>query len=94
MATRIVFNDPATNGRPNGFRQILLSEGCKTLVENTTAEICDKANGNNRMGGDGFRASVQVGNYGGGRYIGFVTATDAKASAAQSEDQALLRALQ
>lgn len=86
MATRIVFNS-------NGFRQILLSDGCRQLVSDTTEDISQKANANNTRGGDGFRATVQVGGYGGGRWIGFVTATDDKASAAQSEDQALLRAL-
>lgn len=86
MAIRLQFNS-------EGFRQILLSEGCRNVVEKTTAEICEKANGNNARGGNDFRATVQAGGYGGGRYIGFVTATDEKASAAQSEDQALLRAL-
>ena len=87
----------ATNVRikfiPEGFRQILLSEGCHNIVEETTQDIADKANGNNSRGGDGFRATTQVGGYGGGRWIGFVTASDNKASAAQSEDQALTRAL-
>lgn len=84
--TRIVFNS-------EGFRQILLSEGCKSLVEKTTQEICNRANANNSRGGDGFKASTEVGGFGGGRWIGFVSATDKKASAAQSEDQALTRAI-
>lgn len=84
--TRIVFNS-------DGFRQILLSEGCKSLVEQTAQEICDKANGNNSRGGEGFRVTTQVGGYGGGRWIGFVSSTDKASSAAQSEDQALTRAL-
>lgn len=83
---RIVFNS-------EGFRQILLSEGCHKLVQNTTEEICQKANANNTRGGDGFIANTQVGGYGGGRWIGFVSASDSNASAAQSEDQALTRAL-
>lgn len=86
MSTRIVFNS-------EGFREILLSEGCHDLVTNVTEEIADKANANNDRGGNGFNASTQVGGYGGGRWIGFVTATDNKAAAAQSEDQALTRAL-
>ena len=86
MSTRIVFNS-------EGFREILLSEGCHELVTNVTEEIADKANANNDRGGNGFNASTQVGGYGGGRWIGFVTATDNKAAAAQSEDQALTRAL-
>jgi hypothetical protein len=86
MSTRIVFNS-------EGFREILLSEGCHNLVTSVTEEIADKANANNDRGGNGFRSSTQVGGYGGGRWIGFVTATDNKAAAAQSEDQALTRAL-
>lgn len=86
MSTRIVFNS-------EGFREILLSEGCHDLVTNVTEEIADKANANNDRGGNGFNASTQVGGYGGGRWVGFVTATDNKAAAAQSEDQALTRAL-
>jgi hypothetical protein len=86
MSTRIVFNS-------EGFREILLSEGCHDLVQNVTDEIAEKANANNDRGGNGFNASTQVGGYGGGRWIGFVTATDNKAAAAQSEDQALTRAL-
>lgn len=86
MSTRIVFNS-------EGFREILLSEGCHNLVTSVTEEIAEKANANNDRGGNGFNASTQVGGYGGGRWIGFVTATDNKAAAAQSEDQALTRAL-
>ena len=83
---RIQFNS-------DGFRQILLSEGCRDLVQQTTEGIAERANANNTRGGEGFRATTQVGGYGGGRWIGFVTANDKKASAAQSEDQALTRAI-
>ena len=86
MSTRIVFNS-------EGFREILLSEGCHDLVTSVTEDIAAKANANNDRGGNGFSSSTEVGGYGGGRWIGFVTATDRKASAAQSEDQALTRAL-
>lgn len=86
MSTRIVFNS-------EGFREILLSEGCHGLVTSVTEDIAAKANANNDRGGNGFSSSTEVGGYGGGRWIGFVTATDRKASAAQSEDQALTRAL-
>ena len=86
MSTRIVFNS-------EGFREILLSDGCHEVVQSVTDEIAAKANANNDRGGNGFNASTEVGGYGGGRWIGFVTATDKKAAAAQSEDQALTRAL-
>lgn len=86
MSTRIVFNS-------EGFREILLSDGCHEVVQNVTEDIAAKANANNDRGGNGFNASTEVGGYGGGRWVGFVTATDKKAAAAQSEDQALTRAL-
>lgn len=86
MSTRIEFNS-------EGFRQILLSEGCQQLITETTNEICDKANANNDHGGEGFQATVQVGGYGGGRWIGFVGSTDKEGSIAQAEDLALTRAL-
>lgn len=83
---RIQFNS-------DGFRQLLLSDGIRQVVQDTAEEICDKANANNERGGTGFSASTQVGGYGGGRWIGFVSATDKNASAAESEDKALTRAL-
>lgn len=86
MATRIEFLS-------EGFRQILLSEGCKNVVQQTAQEITDKANGNNTRGGDGFEATTKVGGYGGGRWIAFVSASDKKASEAEAEDKALTRAL-
>lgn len=84
--TRIVFNSA-------GFRDILLSDGVRDAVTSTAEEIKEKANANNTRGGNGFTANVQVGGYGGGRWVGFVTASDNKASLAESEDQALTRAL-
>jgi len=84
--TRIVF-------KSEGFRQILLSDGVKNLVTDTANEIKDKADANNTRGGEGFKASVQVGGFGGGRWIGFVSTTDDKAKAAESEDKALTRAV-
>lgn len=86
MSTRIEFNS-------QGFREILLSEGCRDLVIEVTDEIAIKANNNNERGGEGFNASVQVGGYGGGRWIGFVGSTDKEGSIAQAEDLVLTRAL-
>lgn len=84
--TRIVFNS-------EGFRQVLTSAGTKDLITQTTNEIRDRANANNTRGGDGFVASVIEGNYGGGRWVGFVTASDKNAMVAESEDLALTRAI-
>lgn len=86
MSVRLVFNS-------DGFRQILQSEGVHDLVQQTAEEIAEKANANNTRGGQGFEARTQIGGYGGGRYIGFVTAADNKAKIAESEDKALTRAL-
>ena len=86
MSTKIEFNS-------QGFREILLSEGCRDLVIEATDEIAIKANNNNERGGEGFNASVQVGGYGGGRWIGFVGSVDKEGSIAQAEDLALTRAL-
>lgn len=76
-----------------GFKAILTSDGCHEVIEQTAQQIADKANANNDRGGEGFGSSTKVGGYGGGRWIGFVTATDQKAAAAESEDKALTRAL-
>lgn len=86
MSVRIVFNS-------EGFRQVLLSEGCHEVVTQVTEEIKDRANSNNARGGEGFRASTQVGGYGGGRWIGFVSTTDKNTIIAESEDKALTGAL-
>lgn len=83
---RIVF-------KSEGFRQILLSDGCRDLVQSTTEEIKNKADANNTRGGDGFEASTMVGGYGGGRWIGFVSTTDNASRIAESEDKALTRAI-
>lgn len=86
MSVRLVFNS-------DGFRQILQSDGVYDLVQQTAEEIAEKANANNTRGGEGFEARTQIGGYGGGRYIGFVTTADNKAKIAESEDKALTRAL-
>ena len=86
MSVRLVFNS-------DGFRQILQSEGVHDLVQQTAEEIAEKANANNTRGGEGFEARTQIGGYGGGRYIGFVSTADNKAKIAESEDKALTRAL-
>lgn len=86
MGARIVFNS-------DGFRQLLLSDGVRELVQSTAEEICDRANGNNTRGGEGFVVRTQVGGYGGGRYVAFVSSTDKNSFIAESEDKALTGAL-
>lgn len=93
MSTRIVFNS-------EGFRQILTSEGCRDVVQSATDAIRDKAVENydavtldNVDASEGIRANVQIGGYGGGRYIGFVSTADKYAAAAEAEDKILSRAV-
>lgn len=76
-----------------GFREILLSDGVKTLVEETANGIRDRANSNNSRGGEGFEAQTMVGGYGGGRWIAFVHTTDRDSMIAEAEDKALSRAV-
>lgn len=79
---RIVFNS-------DGFAQLLNSDGCQQLVQTTAEEIAERANAN--AGLDSFKAStVKAGT----RWIGFATATDKAASAAESEYKALTGAIQ
>lgn len=75
-----------------GFREILLSEGTKELVDSTAQEIAGRANANSGLE-DGFQVSTIVGGYGGGRYIGFVTATTEEAMKAEAENGALTGAI-
>lgn len=75
----------------DGFKQILNSEGTKNLVTQTAEDIANRANAN--YGGDGFQPRVIQGGYGGGRWIGFVNATDKESLAAESEDKALTGAI-
>lgn len=81
---KIVFNSA-------GFKALLNTDGVHQLVEVLSQDIADKANSN--YGGDGFQVTTKVGGYGGGRWIGFVTATDEDSMKAESEDSALTRAL-
>jgi hypothetical protein len=56
--------------------------------------IQSKANANNHRGGKGFGAGKRIGRaYGSNRWLGFVYTQDIKGAIAQSEDQALTRAV-
>ena len=73
---------------PQGFAQILASEGCHNLVQSVAENIAEKANANSGL--DSFVAtSVKAPT----RYIGFASSTDKESLAAESEDKALTRAL-
>ena len=76
-----------------GFKDILFSPDTKELVSGVADRIQAEANANVGEGSEGFSANVVAGGYGGGRYLGYVTAIDNAASAAESEDKALSKAV-
>lgn len=69
-----------------GFRDILMSNSMESLVRSAASEIADRA-------GDGFEASTFRGNYGGGRWVGAVTATTYEAMLAEAEEDSLTKAV-
>lgn len=76
-----------------GFKEILNCEGTGTIVGQVTERVCAECNSMNNRGGSGFEASTFKGNYAGGRWVGYITATDKKSLAAASEDKVFERAL-
>ena len=82
-----------------GFRQILLSEGVRSVVSNATEQIAARANANLVDGSsEGYEGDVlespRMSNYGNsGRYVGFVRALDYKAMADEAEYKSLSRAV-
>ena len=76
-----------------GFREILTSDGVRAVVQAATDEIQAKANANISEESEGFSSQVRIGGYGGGRWVGHVTATDGASIRAESEDKALTRAV-
>lgn len=87
-------NKPNIEFIKEGFLAIVQSDGCRQVVDQTAQEICDRANGNNTRGGNGFEKEVKLWNtYGKTRYVGFVSTTDKNSMIAESEDSALTRAI-
>ncbi len=84
MATqvKITFNS-------DGFRQLLLSDGVKQLVESTTEQIRSRAEANLNENQGEARSHVWQGKYGGGRWVGSVSVLET----AESEDKALTKAV-
>ena len=77
-----------------GFEAILQAPGTASAVESAMRSIQSKANANNRRGGKGFGAGKRIARaYGSNRWLGFVYTQDIKGAIAQSEDQALTRAV-
>lgn len=77
----------------DGFKQILTGSGVQSVVQSATENIQGKANANINGTSEGFSASVWQGNYGGGRWIGSVSTTDAESQRAEAEDKALSKAV-
>ncbi len=75
MNARIEFNS-------EGFKEILTGDGVKSLVSSTAQGIASRA-------GAGFEATTICGGYGGGRWVGFVSSTDAESAKAESEYKVL-----
>lgn len=82
-----------------GFRQILLSDGVKQVVQDATDRIAANANANlmdsNSEGYEGdVLESPRMSGYGnGGRWVGFVRSVDARAAADEAENKSLSRAV-
>ena len=89
---RIEFNS-------EGFREILMSSGVQSIVADVTEQIAARANANltddNSSGYEGdVMESPRMSSYGnGGRWVGFVRATDYKAMADEAENKSLSRAV-
>lgn len=77
----------------DGFRQILMSDGMKAVVESAANNIKQKADGNIQGESDGYSVHAWQGNYGGGRWVASVTTTDYESMVAESESKALTRAV-
>ncbi len=78
-----------------GFKQILMSDGVKALVESEANKIRDKANAgiSGEFETDGYKTTTMVGNYGGGRYVSYVQATDFGAAQEEAEHKTLTKAV-
>ena len=76
-----------------GFRQVLMSDGVRALVEGQANAI--RANANAAISGrsEGYEVTVMPGNYGGGRWVAFIQTTDYESKKAESENKALTGAI-
>lgn len=72
-----------------GFHDILVSEGVRALVDEAATGIQERANGNLQEQSEGYKKTVMVGGFGGGRWVGFVQPIDRAAALAEAEYNAL-----
>lgn len=77
----------------NGFKEILMSEGMKNLIQDETEKIQSKANNRLSEESEGFKTKVYQGNYGGGRWVGKVSTSDYQSMIAESENKILSEAV-
>ena len=78
----------------SGFEEILTSAGTMSAVQETTNDICSRANAANARGGEGFRSGTRIGRaYGSERALGFVYTTDKESCIAEAEDKVLSEAV-
>lgn len=77
----------------DGFRQILMSDGVRSLVQDVVTDIQTRANANVSEASSGYSGTVWAGGYGGGRWVGSVTTTDKASIIAEAEDKALTKAV-
>ena len=77
----------------DGFRQILMSDGVRSLVQDVVTDIQARANANVGEASSGYSGTVWAGGYGGGRWVGSVTTTDKASIIAEAEDKALTKAV-
>jgi hypothetical protein len=73
----------------DGFREILLSDGMRDIVDQVSTEIQERANSNLTEDSEGYQKTVMQGHAGGGRWIGFVQTTDRASKIAEAEHNAL-----
>ena len=82
-----------------GFREILMSGGVQSVVSDATQQIAARANANltddKSTGYEGdVLESPRMSSYGnGGRWVGFVRATDYRAMRDEAENKSLSRAV-
>lgn len=78
----------------DGFRALLLSDETKALISGQVETIREKANANmGESASEGFNGKTVQGNYGGGRWMGFVGTSDLATMIAESEGKALTKAV-
>lgn len=73
----------------DGFREILLSDGVKNLVDDIGEQIKDKANARLAEDSTGYEKETRQINYRGGRWQGAVYTTDMASMKAEAEYNAL-----